>query len=291
METIELWPFSQGEIEGTDDGFIDVAFDEDWTAVLDLAGVGLESRDGYIERALRGGFPEAIDRKGVRRARFFESYVDDLIDRDVTQLADIERRGDLKRLVATLAASMSQPVKVERFASDLGLSRLTVERYVSLLEEVFLVKRLDGWSSSVTARAQRMRKLIFVDSGLAADQLDLTTARLRRTDALVEPLIENFVISELARQLTWSEARAQLFHYRTDDHVEVDAVIEGRDGRIVGIEVKSAESVRRDDFVGLRHLQSRLGDRFHLGIVVYAGKTVASFGDRLVAVPIDAIWR
>ncbi len=292
METIELWPFSQGEIDGRDERFIDRVFGDEWTAALPGGrSLGDESRDGYIERALRGGFPEALRRTAGRRAKFFDAYVDDLIDRDVTQLAEIERRSELRRLLRLLAGSIAQPLNVERIASEVGLPATSTERYISLLEEVFLIKRVDGWASSATGRAVRLRKVVFVDTGLAANVCGLTEARLRRTDSLVGPLIENFVIGELARQLTWAQTRARLFHYRTKEHVEVDAVLEAADGRLVGVEVKAAETVHRSDFAGLRHLQSRLGDRFHFGLVLYAGTTVASFGERLAAAPIDLLWQ
>ncbi len=292
METIELWPFSQGEIDRRKEQFIDHVFDDRWAlAIPNDRPIGTETRDGYIGRCLRGGFPEALQRTSGRRAKFFDAYVDDLIDRDVTQLAEIERRGELRRLLRLLAGSMAQPLKVERIASEVGLPATTVERYISLLEEVFLIKRLEGWASSATGRAVRLRKILFVDSGLAANLCGLTEARLRRTDSLVGPLMENFVTGEIARQLTWAETRARLFHYRTKERVEVDAVLEAADGRIVGIEIKSAETVHHSDFAGLRHLQSRLGDRFHLGLVLHAGTTVGSFGDRLLAAPIDLLWQ
>ncbi len=292
IETIELWPFSQGEIDRRDERFIDRVFDDEWTAALPGGrSLGDELRDGYIERALRGGFPEALRRTAGRRAKFFDAYVDDLIDRDVTQLAEIERRTELRRLLRLLAGSMAQPLNVERIASEVGLPATTTERYISLLEEVFLIKRVDGWASSATGRAVRLRKVVFVDTGLAANLCGLTEARLRRTDSLVGPLIENFVIGELARQLTWAQTRVQLFHYRTKEHVEVDAVLEAADGRLVGVEAKAAETVHRSDFAGLRHLQSRLGDRFHFGLVLYTGTTVAPFGERLAAAPIDLLWQ
>jgi len=88
METLELWPFSQGEIEQRRDGFVDAVFAED----VNLRAHGDESRDGYVERISRGGFPEAIRRDEGRRARFFAAYGGDLVDRDVSQLADIQRR-------------------------------------------------------------------------------------------------------------------------------------------------------------------------------------------------------
>ena len=104
------------------------------------------------------------------------------------------------------------------------------------------------------------------------------------------PLLENFVLGELARQLGWAQTRATLHHYRTRDGVEVDAVLEAADGRIVGIEVKAAETVRAEDFRGLRHLQARVPDRFHHGLVLYTGDKALAFGDRLLAAPISALW-
>ncbi len=82
------------------------------------------------------------------------------------------------------------------------------------------------------------------------------------------PLLENFVISEIARQLTWCEEPVQLFHYRDRDQVEVDIVLEHATGNIVGVEVKASETVRGEDFRGLRHLSRRLGSRFRAGLIL-----------------------
>ena len=88
IETIELWPFSQGEIDGTADRFVDAIFDEG-------GGLGHGSavtRQEYAERVVRGGFPEAIARTNPRRReRFFDSYLADLVAREVSQLSEIER--------------------------------------------------------------------------------------------------------------------------------------------------------------------------------------------------------
>lgn len=95
---------------------------------------------------------------------------------------------------------------------------------------------------------------------------------------------------ELARQLTWSHRRVELFHYRTKDGTEVDAVLEDRQGRVVGIEVKASSTVRSEDFRGLRHLADRLGDDFLAGLVLYTGTQTLPFGPRLRAVPASALW-
>jgi uncharacterized protein len=95
---------------------------------------------------------------------------------------------------------------------------------------------------------------------------------------------------ELARQATWSQTRTELFHYRTKDHVEVDAVLESRQGKVVGIEVKAASTVGQEDFRGLHHLAQRLGDDFVAGLVLYTGQQTLSFGQRLRAMPVSALW-
>ena len=95
---------------------------------------------------------------------------------------------------------------------------------------------------------------------------------------------------ELARQATWSDSRVDLFHYRTKDRVEVDVILENRQGKVVGIEVKAASTVGQDDFRGLRHLAQRLGDDFLVGLILYTGQQTLSFGPRLRAVPVSALW-
>jgi hypothetical protein len=153
--------------------------------------------------------------------------------------------------------------------SDAGLPASTVYRYLGLLEEVFLVKRIPAWSRNVSTRAVGTPKLAFTDSGIAANLLGADVRSLLRPGGRFGPLLEGFVLMELGRQLTWSRQRAELFHYRTKDKVEVDAVLENRQGQVVGIEVKASSTVGPDDFRGLRHLAARTGGDFLAGVVLY----------------------
>jgi len=287
IETIELWPFSQGEIDGTADRFVDAIFDEG-------GGLGHGSavtRQEYAERVVRGGFPEAIARTNPRRReRFFDSYLADLVAREVSQLSEIERTAEMRALIRLLAARSGQLLVATAVGSDAGLPASTVYRYLGLLEEVFLVKRIPAWSRNVSTRAVGTPKLAFTDSGIAANLLGADARSLLRPGGRFGPLLEGFVLMELARQLTWSRQRAELFHYRTKDKVEVDAVLENRRGEVVGLEVKASSTVGPDDFRGLRHLAARTGADFIAGVVLYTGTQTLPFGPKMRAMPVAALW-
>lgn len=137
-------------------------------------------------------------------------------------------------------------------------------------------------------RAVATPKLLMVDSGLAGHLTDLTTSRARHPAAPVQPIVENVVLGELARQISWSTEPFRPYHYR--DRNEVDAILEHASGDVVAIEVKAAETVRSEDFRGIGHLARRINDQLLAGIVLHAGGTPRPFGERLRALPISTLW-
>jgi len=287
MEVIELWPFSQGETSGEADRFVDAAFRHG--PRIEHSST-LRRRD-YLERIVVGGFPEAVRRTPRRRTAFFDSYLTTLIERDVLELANIERRGDLLKLLALLAARAGGLLVPAALASQSGIPRTTLMRYLDLLSSVFLIKSIPAWASGQTQRAVGTPKLAFVDTGIACHLIGQDASRLGEPGGSAVPLMENFVAMELARQLTWSEERSRLYHYRTKDRLEVDAVLETPDGRVVGVEVKAGATVRTEDLSGLRNLATSLGERFVAGYVLYTGQQTLPFGEKIRALPMDALWR
>jgi len=286
METIELWPLSQGEIDEKPDGFVDAIFE----LGPELRHTSEETRAGYIERVVRGGFPEAVARATARRERFLDAYVADLINRDVIQVSQIERGPQMRALTRLVAARSGQLLVPGALGNELGLPQPTITRYLGLLEEVFLIKRIPAWSRNLSSRAVGTAKVAMVDSAIAANLLGLDADRLRQPTSPLGPLLEGFVAMEIARQLSWSDQRAELYHYRTKDKVEVDIVLENRPGQVVALDIKAASTVKADDFRGLRHLADRLGDDLIVGAVLYTGQQTLPFGPRLRAIPISALW-
>jgi len=289
MEIVELWPLSQGELRRRKEK-------EPFIDELLAGGAGLRVtselvKHDYLELAVRGGFPEAVRRaEPGRRARWFDAYVTTLVQRDIADLANLERLADLPRLLRLVAARTANVINVDGMARDAGVPPSTLRRYMALLETAFLIERVPAWSSSRTTRVVHAPKLFVADSGLAAHLLGASAARLARPGQDSGPVLETFVAMELRRQAGWGDEPVTLHHFRTRDGAEVDAVLETADGRVAGVEVKAGATVRAEDFRGLRQLRGQAGDAFVAGVVLYTGPDPLPFGDGLWAVPVSSLW-
>lgn len=287
METITLWPFTQGELSGAADSFIDAAFSHGPQLRVDST---LTKQD-YLDLLVRGGYPEALARERPnRRRRFFTNYLHDMIDRDVRELSDIEYAARVHQLLRMLAARSAGPLVLSPMASDLGVTQPTVRHYVDLLEQLYLIRRIPAWSNNHTSRAAATPKVVMTDSGLASHLVAQDTNRLAAADGLLGPLLEGFVAMELIKQLTWSDQVVDVYHFRTRDQVEVDLLLENAAGELIGIEVKSRVTVKREDFRGLHYLAERVGPRFVAGFVLHPGSQTLPFGPKMRALPISALW-
>jgi predicted AAA+ superfamily ATPase len=238
-----------------------------------------------------GGFPTAHARPDRARDRWYDAYLRTLTQRDVREFSRAQELEALPRLLRLLAARTAQEFNAADVARDLQMARTTLPTYVALLETVYLVYRLPAWSTNLSKKAIRHPKLHFVDAGLAAHLLGMGADALCRPDGIAAgPLLESFVAGELARQRTWASAPIDLLHFRDRDGAEVDLVLESRDGRIAGVEVKCSATVTARDFRGLDLLHDRLGARFAHGVVLHLGDRTVPFGDRRTALPLAALW-
>jgi len=289
MEIVTLYPLSQGELENSEDGFIDRIFSGHPFDSSAPSPAGLP----VTERILRGGFPEAFLRtEDDRRNAWYGSYISAVLQRDIRDMANIEGLAELPRLLAYVAAGTGSIVNMSDMSRGIGLPHSTLKRYLSFLEMAFLLKRIPAWSANAVKRLVKAPKLYLCDTGLAAHLAGASAQRYAREPMLRGQLFENFAALELAKQVTWSTAYGvRLCHYRTGDGREIDFILENPAGHVAGVEVKSSVSVGPEDFSTLRQLAATLGERFIKGIVLYAGDRVLPFGDKMLAVPVWHLWQ
>ncbi|MFN8234130.1 MAG: DUF4143 domain-containing protein [Actinomycetota bacterium] len=250
---------------------------------------GLVGQERHHRPALRGGYPSSFRRSEGRRRAWFASYVTTILQRDVRDLADIAGLTALPQLLSLLAVRSATLLNVSELSRSSGIPTSTLNRYLALLEHTFLVRRIPAWSSNRSKRPVRSPKLAIVDTGLMAHLAGLTSARASREPTVVGPLLESFVTNELQKQIGWTGG-GQLFHYRTHAGREVDLVLEGGDGRVVGIEVKAAATVETRDVAGLSAFREDAGERFVRGLLLYTGTEVLPFGPGMYAMPMSALW-
>lgn len=287
MEAITLWPFSQGELEGHRERFVDDAF----AVRLPSASGSDDLRRDSFRRALRGGFPELVlTRAGTRREAWYRSYVASVVDREIRDVSRIEELAELPRLLALVAGRVTDALNVSDVARALDMNKMTVSRYLALLERVFLVRRVRSWTGDIGRRVLQHPKLLIPDSGLLGHLLEVDLTRAMSDGRIGGAILENFALGEIERQLTWSRGRPSLYYLRTYDGQEIDAVLERRNGELVGIEIKSGLVADESDFAPLRTFASRVGARFKRGIVLYAGRESVAFGQRFQAMPLSALW-
>jgi predicted AAA+ superfamily ATPase len=286
METIQMLPLAHAEVTGTHPRFLERLFDGELQG--DQAAIVGED---LVKLVLTGGYPEAMSRDTERRRQDWErSYLTSVLTRDLRDIADIEKLTELPKFVRLLAEHSGQLVNYSQFGASINVSHKTGQRYVALLEHVFLVSTLQPWYTNALKRIAKTPKLHFLDSGLLAATRGLTTDRVKANRGAFGALLESFVFSEVLKLMTESDLRLTPYHFRDQQMHEVDIVLERDDGKIVGIEVKATATVKSSDFAGLRTLAEACKDRFAFGVVLYDNTDLVPFGDKLVAAPLSSLW-
>ena len=284
METHTLLALSQAELQVRTSDFLQRALAQDWPASLPSPSQPL------IEQVLAGGYPEMRERATLaRRQSWARSYMTHMMERDVQDIANIDKLAQIPRLLSLLATQCAQLLNYSQLGGQLGLNAKTADKYIGILERLFLVQRLPAWSRHESSRLIKTPKLHFLDAGLQATLTRLTPELLFTQRERWGATLETWVYGELRKALAVSDEPWYLSHYRDKDQVEVDFVLESPLRQLIGIEVKAAATVQAQDFKGLRKLQAQTGQSFITGIVLYDGTHALPFGNGLWAVPLAAL--
>lgn len=289
MAIADLQPLTEAEKEGSPGQFLGLLLDG---ALRPRVGGGpADAGPSLEERLVAGGYPSVLPLTPATTRAWHRQYLRTVIERDVRDVARIRDAGELARLLALLANRKGRLFRAATLAGDVDLHRGTVEHYASVLERLFLVRRLPAWHRSPGRRLIRSPKVHLVDSGLAATLAALTALDLAGNRDLLGHLLESFVVQQLIAQAAWTDPDLEFWHYRDKDQVEVDLVMT-RGARTWGFEVKAGVSPSAGDGRGLARLADRCGKDFAAGVLFHTGHDILPLGDRrMLAVPVSELWR
>jgi uncharacterized protein len=287
MQILNLWPLSQGELVGVKENFINEVFSASFQSRASIP----QNKKEIIAKFILGGYPSLQIKKTARQREFWcNGYINTILQKDVQDLARIEGLAHLPKLLQLLATRCSGLMNVAQLSRDCAIPVTTIHRYLQLLQTLFLTIQQPAWSRNLGTRLIKAPKIYLSDTAILTYLLEADEERLLSNSQMIGNVMENFIVTELHKQVSWSEKRYQLFHFRTSSGIEVDIVLENSAGKIVGVEVKSSETVRSDDFSHLRYLQNLVGNNFIRGIVAYLGDKEISFGENMIALPISRLW-
>ncbi len=199
---------------------------------------------------LRGGFPDSLlERDDAASLRWRTNFIRSYLERDVPMFAPRMPAAMIGRLWTMLAHSQGSMLNASRLAKSLDVSSPMVGRYIDILSDLLLVRRLHPWSGNLGKRLVKSPKTYIRDAGLVHALLDIVTLDDLRGHPVSGSSWEGFVIEAL---ITAAGPRAQFSYYRTADGSEIDLVIE-RGGRVAfAIEIKRSTAPKVDQgfFIG-----------------------------------------
>lgn len=272
MVSISLFPLSYFELNGCSKNIIDMLFNQEIKS-FDFKRVSYEK---MVEQMVIGGFPSVQDKSVRSQESWFESYIEARIEKDLSLVKKVsqENKSEINKLLRILASMTSNLLKYSSLSKHLNIKDMTVKSDIEILEALFLVKRLNPYFTNRGKREIKAAKIQFIDTGLVAHLVDVDAHTLIvKEREMLGNIVENFVYSELLKHSTYANKSTKIYHYR-DANYEVDLVLEQKNSKIVGIEIKSSAVIKTEYIRGLMQLAKNAKENFLCGYIFYGGHEV-----------------
>lgn len=263
-------------------------------ANIDAFATGADPPDllGYIDLALRGGFPDsALDPSPDTRRAWLSGYLDQLLTRDPETLQEHRDPHRLRLYFEALALNTAGLAQSKTLYDAAGIDHKTASAYERLFTNLLVLDILPVWSTNRLSRMTRTGKRYLVDPSLVAAALDLDERAVLRDGDLLGRMIDTFVLAQIRPEVALTSSRSRLYHLRSRDaRHEIDLIAERAGGDVVAIEIKSSAAPTRNDARHLEWLREQLGERFLAGAVLHTGPRPFQLAERIFALPICTLW-
>jgi predicted AAA+ superfamily ATPase len=246
---LTLLPFSLGELQGVN-----------------------RAPKSVDELLYQGLFPPIYDRP-VEPKIWLQDYISTYLERDVRQILNIQDLATFQRFVQLCAGRVGQLLNITSLAADTGITRVTAESWLSVLEASHLVFLVRPWFTNTSKRLIKTPKLYFTDPGLAAWLIGARKPEHLTAHPQRGALFENWVITELLKAQSNRGTKPSLHFLRDKEGHEVDAIIETAPNTFHAIEIKSGETIASDFFKGLDYWRGKLPKQTITPWLIHGGAT------------------
>ena len=234
-------------------------------------------------RIFRGSMP-ALYKEEQSTERYYASYIDTYINRDIRDLSQVADEMQFQRFLIACAARTGQMVNYTEIAKDVGITSPTAKKWVSLLVSSGIVVLIEPFYNNVLKRMVKSPKIYFMDTGLCAYLTRWTSSEALEVSAMSGAFFETYVILEIIKSYLNAGKRPQLYYYRDFEQKEIDLIIE-QDGTLYPIEIKKTSQPGKEagrHFSVLDKLQSQRGT----GNIICMSDDLVPLKEDLWAVPV-----
>jgi predicted AAA+ superfamily ATPase len=245
--------------------------------VLSRIPATCRDRSSEIRRQiLAGGLPELSALKTPSRRRaWFEAYRQDLLERIVPQVANLDNPPGFNRLLAALGRHTGCVLNALELGREVSLANTSLRRYLDILTRTHHAFMLEPYQKNSTKRLARTTKVYLTDTGLAG-----LISPANQDDKLVK----TWAAMEIRKILSVAPWHTYLWSFRTRTGREVDFLLE-REYRVVGIDMLWKKELAPGDLAGLRSCREALQNRFRMGVLLYRGTETVAVDENTLAIP------
>ncbi|MCK9411989.1 MAG: ATP-binding protein [Prolixibacteraceae bacterium] len=230
------------------------------------------------ELLYKGFYPRTYTLPSISPTRYYNSYLETYIDRDLRQLLHVKDLRLFELFVRLCAGRVGQIFVASNLANEVGVSIPTIQSWLSILEASYIVYLLRPFHANINKRLTKSPKIFFYDVGLAAFLSGITEPYQLYNSPLKGPLFENLVVMEMLKSKYNHFMPYQLYYYRDSNNNEVDLLLDFST-HIDAIEIKSSKTFDTGFLKGLKHIRQVLPEKIKNTTVCYTGDMEQTIGE------------
>lgn len=220
---------------------------------------------------ITGGYPRIYD-KNINPQRFYQSYLNTYLERDIRQLKNITNYDSFVKFISMIAGRSGQILNLQAISEDCGIAQNTVKDWLNILETSFIVFRLRTYHRNYNKRLIKSPKIYFYDTGLLCYLLNIRDENQYLSHYNRGNIFENLIISEIVKYNYNTMLHFPLYYWRDNHRKEIDLIID-RGTNSIAIEIKSAKTFNPDFLKGLKYWKGLAGADSKNLFLIYAGNS------------------
>ena len=222
-----------------------------------------------------GSYPPIYSRN-IRPLSFYSTYLNTYVERDVRNVFNITDLSRFKRMVSLLAGRVGQILNKNELATETGVSHVTIENWLSILEASYIIFRLQPWFKNFNKRIVKQPKIFFYDTGLAAHLLGIRNENDLELHFARGHLFENMVVGEFVKENFNFNLGYMIYFWRDSHKKEIDLIIDFGN-KVNAIEIKSSSTFRKDFISTLKYWGKLSDTKDENLILIYNGTEEIDF--------------